>query len=139
MDKNARHLWMETGGMSGGLRHQIEFSNQVAEFFDDEARESEVLRMRLAGGQIVWRPLTYRGTDYGQWTDIWRLGLLTPSMGGPQYAGRAIKFEKISDESGTIYEIRVVDLQSEEQREWKSRSARPESTGGPHGRSFGYW
>src|SRR5262245_53010135 len=103
--RTAGSFWIEAGSMSGGSGNQIEFSNDVAEFFDDRAREEEIAMIRLPGGQTYARPLTYRGTDYGQWTDIWRLGLPTTSMGGPDYAGRVIKFERVVEGAIVVYEI----------------------------------
>jgi len=73
---NANTFWIEAGAMSGGPRHQVEFSNDLAQFFDETSRENEIVTIRLPNGQEVARPLTYRGTDYDQWTDIWRLGSL---------------------------------------------------------------
>jgi len=139
--RTAETLWMEAGGMSGppDHRHQIEFSNDVAEFFDDSARENEVIEMGLQGGPLHMRPLTYRGTDYGQWTDIWRLGLLTPRMGGPQYAGRVIRIDRIKAEHATVYKLQVVDAGSAEAAQWRTRSSHVDVTGGPQGREFGIW
>ncbi len=138
--RTATVLWMEAGGMSGppDHRHQIEFSNDLAEFFDDAARDTEVLLMRLPGGTLHARPLTYRGTDYGQWTDIWRLGLLTPRMGGPEYVGRIIRLEKQAEGGHTVYELRVADAGSAEANQWELASIRTSSTGGPGGRRFGF-
>ena len=90
-------------------RHQIEFSNDLAEFFDAESREAEIVYMRFQGGNILARPLTYRGTDYGKWTDIWRLGIPTERMGGQHYAGRIIRFDRVIEGYRIIYEIIVVD------------------------------
>jgi hypothetical protein len=139
--RTATTLWMEAGAMSGppDHRHQIEFPNDIAEYFDDIARENEVLSMRLPGGPLHARPLTYRGTDYGQWTEIWRLGLLTPTMSGPQYVGRVIRFDRLPTVEGTIYEIRVADSGSAEAMAWENSSVQTGTTGGPAGRRYGFW
>jgi hypothetical protein len=102
--RDATVLWIEAGAMSGppDHRHQIEFPNDIAEYFDDISRENEVVWIRTPGGPLYARPLTYRGTDYGQWTEIWRLGLLTPTMGGPQYVGRVIRFDRVETEEGVV-------------------------------------
>lgn len=138
--RTATVLWMEAGGMSGppAHRHQIEFSNDVAEFFDDDARDTEIIQMRFPGGPTYPRPLTYRGTDYGQWTNIWRLGLLTPRMGGPQYAGRIVRIEKITEDDQFVYELRVTDAGSPTAATWASQSQHQDVTGGPEGRRFGF-
>lgn len=142
--EDAANFWIEAGAMSGppAHRHQIEFSNDLVQFFDEEARESEVVAVRFPGGPVLWRPLTYRGTDYGQWTNIWRLGLPTPRMGGPQYAGKAIKFERIASGPPVIYEITVADGNSPEVTQWRSNSSalgQAGVTGGPVGREYGFW
>jgi len=40
---DAQYLWIEAGAMSGGPRHQTEFADDVAEFFDDDTREMELI------------------------------------------------------------------------------------------------
>ena len=139
--REATFLWMEAGAMSGPPehRHQIEFPNDVAEYFDDISRENEVVWMRLPDGPLHARPLTYRGTDYGQWTEIWRLGLLTPRMGGPRYVGRIIRFDRIETPERMVYELNVVDVGSAQAVEWESRSVRIGITGGHAGRRYGFW
>jgi len=137
--QTATALWMEAGAMSGppDHRHQIELTNDLAEFFDDNARESEIIHMRLPGGPLFSRPLTYRGTDYGQWTDIWRLGLLTPRMGGPAYVDRIIRIDKTLDGGDTVYELRVEDAGSPQYETWRQQSQHKCVTGG--GRQYGIW
>lgn len=142
--REANSFWIEAGAMSGppSHRHQIEFSNELAEFFDEESREAEIVYMRFPGSTLLVRPLTYRGTDYGQWTDIWRLGLPTERMGGQQYAGRIIKFNRLREGNRVIYEITIADQNSQEGIEWErmSRSeGRIGTTGGPAGRRYGFW
>jgi hypothetical protein len=96
--EDATNLYIEAGAMSGPPehRHQIEFPDAVARFFRDDERDAEVISMRVNSKGPDWpRPLTYRGTDYGQWTEIWRLGLLTARMDGPEYAGRLLRLERL--------------------------------------------
>jgi len=142
--ERATNFSIETGQMSGdpNHRHQIEFSNDLVQFFDEDARTTEVLTMRLPDGRTHIRPLTYRGTDYGQWTEQWRLGLPTVNMGGPDYAGRVILFRKSSTNSGLIYDIEVADVDSSEAGSWHRQAQRHGevgTTGGPNGRAFGWW
>ena len=80
----AQHLWIEAGAMSGGPRHQTEFAEDVANFFDNDTREIELINVRLPDGTIHVRPFTYRGEEF-HWTEIWRLSLPTANMGGPDY------------------------------------------------------
>jgi len=140
----ASHLWIEAGAMSGppDHRHQVEFADDVAQFFDDAAREDEVLLMRTTGGPFWPRPLTYRGTDYGQWTEIWRLGLLTTRMGGPDYAGRILHITRVRIGGNVAYELEVADAGSATAQRWSAEAAARGGqgvTGGPNGREFGYW
>jgi hypothetical protein len=139
--RSATTLWIEAGALSGppDHRHQIEFPNEIAEYFDDASRESEVVWMRLPNGEEHPRPLTYRGTDYGQWTEIWRLGLLTPRMGGPLYAGRIIRLDRSVSGVRTVYELRVTDAGSAEATDWERNSQHTSTTGGPSGRRYGFW
>jgi hypothetical protein len=127
---------MEAGAMSGGPRHQIEFSNELAQFFDLTSRTNEIVTIRLPNGQEVVRPLTYRGTDYDQWTDIWRLGLPTQAMGGPEYAGRYIRLDRLGP---ARYQLTVEDAGSTAVAQWKSSSTVVDNTGGAQGREYGYW
>ncbi len=143
--RHATTFWIEAGSMSGGARHQVELPNDLAEFFDDGGRGAEEVLMRVAGGPrgtLQVRPLKYRGTDYGQWTDIWRLGLPTRQRGGLPYAGRVIRFDRVSVGGNTVYEVSVADSGSPEAQEWlKNAQAQGQTgtTGGHHGRMFGYW
>ncbi len=133
----AKTFWIEAGAMSGPPehRHQIEFSNDLVQFFDKQSRDNEVLTIQLPDGTEVPRPLTYRGTDYGQWTNIWRLGLPTQNMGGPQYAGRYIRFDRIK--TGTYR----IDIQNagKEVEGWRKQSKFVGNTGGPNGREYGFF
>ena len=133
---SANTLWIEAGKMSGGPRHQIEFSNELAQFFDEASRENEIVIIRLPNGQDVPRPLTYRGTEYDQWTDIWRLGLPTERMGGPHYADRYIRFDRIGE---AHYQLRVEDAGSPAVAQWQQNSTVVDNTGGAQGRQYGYW
>ena len=146
--KAATAFWIHAGEMSGdpNHRHQVEFTDELARFFDDNARATEILMVRLPNGQVCVRPLTYRGTDYGQWTgDIWRLGLPTARMGGPMYAGRVIKFDRISSGGNFIYDLSVEDVGSATALAWQQQAQSHGcvgTTGGGGayaGRLYGYW
>lgn len=136
--QQATTFWIEAGAMSGppDHRHQVEFSNELAQFFDQQSRDDEVLTIQLPNGQNVVRPLTYRGTDYGQWTDIWRLGLPTGNMSGPQYAGRYLRFDRLGP---ALYRLTVEDAASAAVAGWHQQSAFVGNTGGHAGREYGYF
>ncbi|MGD0767479.1 MAG: hypothetical protein ABSB42_04565 [Tepidisphaeraceae bacterium] len=142
--QTATHFWIEAGQMSGdpNHRHQIEFSNDLAEFFDNNSRDAEVVTVRLPDGSQHFRPLTYRGTDYGQWTEQWRLGLPTVNMGGPAYAGRVILFRRVATGAGHIYDLEVEDVGSPAALDWQNQAqahGRVGVTAVHDGRNFGWW
>jgi hypothetical protein len=143
---DATYLWIEAGAMSGppAHRHQIEFAGLV-EFFDDTSRSAGYVPLRLPGGTTYWRPLSHRGTRR-HWGDIWRLGLLTPAMGGLPYAQRVVRFRRVvsrgNDGWRIGYELAVADDPSAAFRRWE-RSAQTRGTVGTTfghaGRRFGWY
>lgn len=146
--RTAEFFWIEAGAMSGppAHRHQIEFANELAEFFDDWSRESETVPLALPGADVIWRPLTYRGTDYGQWTEIWRLGLHTPKMGGPQYVDQVVGFRRVVEQHDggwlMYYELQVTGPGSNDAATWDANAnafGEAGTTGGPEGRRFGWY
>lgn len=144
--RQAQHFWMQAGELSGGARNQIEFTDNLARFFSDAERITEIVRIRFSGSSAIARPLTYRGNDYGQWTeDIWRLGLPTANMGAPDYQGRVVKLERIATPSGNEYELLVEDVGSGLAQQWRMSAqthgivSSTGDTGVHQGRDFGYW
>lgn len=135
----ATHLWLEAGEMSGGSRNQIEFSDELVKFFDDEARDSGQVFVAYDKTVKAFCPLANRGQDYGQWKNIWRLGLITEDKGGAHYPGRVIHFEKRLVGKRFVYLINVVDDASDEHHEYVSKSVFKGLTGGSEGRNYGYW
>jgi|GEM_PF-834688 len=137
---DAQYLWIEAGAMSGGPRHQTEFADDVAEFFDDDTREMELINVRLPDGSIHVRPFTYRGGEH-HWTEIWRISLPTASMGGPDYQHRVIRFSKVRLGRGLLYDVEVADAGSPEASAWEqdaSSKGTVSHTGGAGGRSYGW-
>jgi hypothetical protein len=143
----ATYLWIEAGAMSGppAHRHQIEFAADLVEFFDDYSRFAGSVPLRLPKLTTYFRPLTHRGR-VRHWGDIWRLGLLTPRMGGPPYAGRVIRFRRAvsrhPDGWSIAYELAVANVGSATARRWdQTAQARGEvgTTFGPGGRRYGWY
>ena len=137
--ETATHLWVEAGNMSGGSRNQIEFSDDLIRFFDEDSRNSGKVFIAYNSKVKDYCPLADRGQGYGQWTNIWRLGLITQDKGGEAYPGRIIHLEKKLIGKKYAYLIEVVDLQSPEHKSLISSSASTGVTGGAEGRNFGYW
>lgn len=125
--------------MSGGSRNQIEFSDDLITFFDEGSRTSG--QVFVAYDKIIksYCPLASRGQDYGQWTNIWRLGLITKAKGGVDYQDRIICLEKRKMGKGYVYVITVTDPNSTLHKEWIANSIHIGTTGGSGGRAFGYF
>jgi len=137
--RNAMHLWIEAGAMSGPPehRHQIEFAEELAQFFHAPRRDLEI--NLIYGGLGVLRPLTFRGTARGQFVEIWRLGLLTPRMGGPQYVNRVVRFTRAGRDR---YVLEVADQNSASANRWlrdANRTGYVGRTGGASGRKYGFY
>jgi hypothetical protein len=135
----ATYLWVEAGDMSGGSRNQIEFSDDLATFFDEEARSSGKVFIAYDKETKAFCPLTNRAQNYGQWTNIWRLGLITKAKGGDDYQGRVICLEKRKIGKSYVYVIAVTDLNSAEHKVWVGKSMEKGITGGAEGRNYGYF
>jgi len=145
----ATHFWIEAGAMSGYYRHQIEFPNHLAEFFNANDRRAGIVLIHLIGSHtnnLLPRPIMYRGDDYDQYSqDIWRLGLPTPAEGGPVYAGQVILFKRIvADGDPEHYDLTVDSPGSVAANKWRNDAlASPNSmvdrTGRNSGRPFGFW
>lgn len=135
----ATHFWFEAGEMSGGSRNQVEFSDDLVMFFDEESRTAGEVFVAYDKTIKSFCPLTNRAQDYGQWTNIWRLGLITKAKGGAEYHGRVICLEKRKIGQKFVYVIAVVDPNSIAHKDWIAKSAHTGTTGGAEGRAFGYF
>jgi len=138
--RNAQHLWIEAGAMSGPPehRHQVEFAEDLAAFFRAPRRNMQI-NLRYGPGEEFPRPLTFRGTARGQFVEIWRLGLLTPTMGGPAYVGRVVRFSRLN---ANHYAMEVMDRGSAVAQRWlrdANRMGYVGRTGGASGRRFGFY
>jgi hypothetical protein len=138
---NDTTFWMEAGAMQGGSRNQLEMTNDLAEFFGPEARASEVLTIQLQPGLHFIRPFVYRGDDYGHYTDRWRLCLPTAQTGGPDYADRVIRFDRVQIGGATVFQLTVADINSAAHHSWRNKSSPPNGTLGTTqgGRQYGSW
>jgi hypothetical protein len=138
----ASTLWIEAGAMSGGSRNQLELPDWLASFFDRRTRRHHRFATRLPNGRLRNGQLAHRGQLYGQWTDIWRLGLPTQAKGAPSYPGTVVRLDKVGIGKGRVYELSVAPPGSRVAREWKHRAKRTGwigSTGGHQGRRVGCW
>lgn len=132
--QDARHLWMEVGAASGGMRNQIEFSSTLVAFFGPASSQRRMLTISFGGSRWTDRPLSPKTTTFG--VQIWRLSL--PS-GVEEYPGRVVRLSK-TDTGG--YELAVVDVNSKSHRLWRtaaSRAGHLGRTGSGAGREYGFW
>lgn len=140
-DTNNTTVWLETGAMQGGSRNQLEMPNDLAEFFGTEARTNEVMTIQLGPGVQFIRPFVYRGDDYGHYVDRWRLCLPTAQMGGPEYANRVVRLDRVLIGGATVFQLSVADLNSAEHTGWQNQSVPPQggmvTTQGD--RQYGWW
>jgi len=134
-------FWIETGAMQGGSRNQLELPNDLAEFFGEEARTNEVMTIQLGPGNLFIRPFVYRGDDYGHYVDRWRLCLPTAQMGGPEYANRVVRLDRLSVGGATVFQLSVTDRNSPEHLAWRNQSAPPQGERGTTqgDREYGCW
>jgi hypothetical protein len=140
----AVHMWLEAGAMSGPpeQRHQVELAGDTVLFFDAASRRAERVWIMPPRGEGVERPLTHRGHSHGQWGDIWRLGLPTLAMGGVEYPGRILHFERRTGQDRVYYVLEVAEPESSRAAWWKRLSERDGASGttpGAEGRLYGYW
>src|SRR5579884_1475743 len=126
--RSAKSLWIEAGSLSGELRNQLEFSDELVQFFDDESRSRKKVLIRCPDGLDRERPLAHRGTKH-HYTDIWRLGLPTPDMGAPNYQGRVVRIDRIRVRDKVAYEVTVEDTDSDKAQQWRERAGREGVTG----------
>lgn len=142
--RTATTFWMETGAASSDSRNQVELPNELAEFFTDAERQNEVILVQVPGvASPLPRPFTYRGTDYGQWTEIWRLGLPTQHMGAPSYVGQIFRFDRVQQGTQTSYVLTSVVPGSPAHQQLQAQSVAPNGgtgrTAGANGREWGYF
>ncbi len=142
--RTATTFWMAAGALSGEARNQMEMPNDLAEYFSDAERDNEVIAVEIVGVGQLPRPLTYRGTDYGQWTEIWRLGLPTQNMGAPSYVDRIIQFVRTpGGGGGNVYALTGFEGGSAAHLQLRAQSLSATGatgvTAGPNGREWGYF
>lgn len=135
----ATHLWFEAGDMSGGSRNQVEFSDELVKFFDEDSRNSGKVFVAYDSKTKAYCPLANRGQEYGQWSNIWRLGLITEDKGGEPYPGKIIHLEKRLIGKRYVYLIEVIEPDSPEHKSLLANSIQTGVTGGSEGRAFGHW
>lgn len=137
--ETANSFWLEAGDMSGGSRNQIEFTDDLVKFFDEKSRSSGEVFLWYDKDVKSVCSLANRGQDYDQWTNKWRLGLITKAKGGVEYQGRVICFEKRKVGQTFAYVTKVADRDSPLHKEWQAKSSFVGATFGPEGRPYGYF
>jgi hypothetical protein len=112
-------LWVEAGAMSGGLRNQIEFNEQLAAFFGPQQDRKTYVDILHRGKLYAGRPLTPKKTTYG--VPIWRLGLPT----GYTYNGKVILLRRLPARRGERrkFELEVASAGGNLDRRWRATSS----------------
>ena len=131
----AKWLFLEVGAGSGMDRHQVEFTEGLAQFFGKP--KTSRIDLRLGEGNALWsgRPLTPKVTTFG--VTIYRLGMPTVKSGGEPIAHRVIRFER-TDEVDR-FRFNVTDSNSASHSDWMSDASLYGHLGlTSGGRQFGY-
>lgn len=137
--EQATYFWVEAGDMSGGSRNQMEFTDEMALFFDEKSRASEQVFIAFDKETKAYCTFSNRGQDYDQWVNKWRLSLITKAKGGVDYAGRVVGFEKRKIGQAFVYVITVANVGSDTHEKWRSSSVYVGATAGAEGRAYGYF
>lgn len=138
--RDARHFFLEVGAASGppDRRHQVEFPKSLAAFFGEASYMRRDLRLRHHEQEWNSRPLSYKQTTFG--VDIWRLGMPTPTKGGPSIPERAIRFTRTEDPD--TFDFDVADVSSLEFQTWKESAnlyGHQGATQGQRARTYGFY
>jgi hypothetical protein len=131
-------LWIEAGAMSGGSRNQVEFSEELAEFFGPIERATRLLRIRANAKEWDDRPLSHKITTFG--VEIWRLSLPTENSGGFYYPGKVICLRRFTNRDGQYVEVDVAGPRSQKYARWRSTAHRQGYVGLTSGqRAYGFF
>jgi hypothetical protein len=131
-------LWIEAGAMSGGLRNQVEFSEELAAFFGDVVPNRRHLHVEANGRTWTDRPLSPKTTTFG--VRIWRFSLPTENAGGFRYPGTIICFRKIWRDSQLILGLDVASPGDPKAGRWRMQAQRRGHIGQTGGRRvYGFY
>jgi HKD family nuclease len=128
-------FYIETRAMTGGSRNQIELSEELSPFIEEEGGEITII---YEGTTHTGRPVNPRITDPPFGMNITTVYLPT----GPDYTNSYIHLEKLSYDPGEEprYELTVADPSDDLVDEWKEEASTngvSGQTGG--GREFGFY
>lgn len=131
-------FWIQSGGMQGGSRNQLEITSEFAEFFDSASRAAGYVSLFNDLGANKDATFAARSKeDYEHYVDKGRLSLITERQGGEKYPGRVIHFEKREEGGRYTYILEVADAGSVDCQQWRARSVHVGVTKG--GREYGYY
>ncbi len=137
----ANNLWLEAGAMQGGSRNQLEMTDELAQFFGNQARSAQSVTILIPAGTQHDCSFVYRGDDYEHYSERWRLSLPTEHMGAPPCPGRVIRFSKQQSGGVLVIRLEVTDVNSPDHTQWQQQSHPPGGgSGTTHGgRQYGWW
>lgn len=118
------YLWIQSAGMQGGARTQLELPRGAHRFFGaaypdyDYERVDHIAEPVLVAGRREWRdrPLTWHGDNRME-----RINLPSLAMGGFEYENSLILFRRIAQ---NIFELRVYPWDSDSARAYVESSRR---------------
>lgn len=118
---NADTLWIETGGTSSVRRYQIDFKEELAEFFDEKTQGEAFLRIEFLGTQFDQQKLLQK-RDQDHYIPQWRLYLPTdfPAYDRQYYPNTVVKFEKTVRNGDRWYQMDMTDVDSAEHDQWRN-------------------
>jgi hypothetical protein len=141
---DAQRFFIETGAMQGEKRYILEFSENLAEFFDEKSGHDTTIDIQHQG--YLWPNQDFKFHDADHYTPQWRVFLPTAfSQFSPTYyPDRVAKFEKEEEEDGNqYYDLTIRRPTHDDVEAWRSRASREgvlDSTGqGGRGREYGFY
>lgn len=140
-------FWIETGAMQGEKRYILEFSEELAEFFEEKKGKNTTIAIRHQGA--VWSSQDFKFHDADHYTPQWRIFLPTAFSQFSQtyYPNKVARFEKDTADdkwyTGRVYNLTLRGPSHADVDEWRQESDAQgvrENTGqGKDGREFGYY
>lgn len=123
--ETSRFLWIYTGDLSSGSRHQLDLKRELAAFFSDEQQEYEI-SIEIDGCRYDENQVTYRPDRHA--VPQWRIHLPTTSDGFDQHAdntrfwcNKYVRFEQVAG-SDMEYKVVVEDGRNPHVEDWYSKS-----------------
>lgn len=123
--ETSRFLWIYTGTLSSGSRHQLDLKRELAAFFSDKQQGYEI-SIEIDGCKYDGNQVTYRPDRHT--VPQWRIHLPTTSDGFDQHSDdtrfwcdKYIRFEQVVS-SNMEYKVVVEDSRTPRVEDWYNKS-----------------